>query len=32
MLNVQIDEDVVKKLCVEEIQKKVKKYDAELTF
>lgn len=32
MFNVQIDENVVKELCVEEIQKKVKEYDAELAF
>lgn len=32
MFNVQVDENVVKELCVEEIQKKVKEYDAELAF
>ncbi len=32
MLNIQIDETVVKELCVEEIRKKMKEYDAELAF
>ncbi|SCM00683.1 Protein of unknown function [Bacillus cytotoxicus] len=32
MLKIQIDEAVVKELCIEEIRKKVKEYDAELVF